>query len=33
MVASVVVVLPVLILYFMAQKTFVEGIAITGKKG
>ncbi len=33
MAASVLVILPVLILYFLAQKTFVEGIATTGTKG
>jgi multiple sugar transport system permease protein len=33
MAASVLVVLPVLILFFLAQKTFVQGIATTGMKG
>ena len=33
MAASVLVVLPVLILFFVAQETFVEGIATTGLKG
>jgi len=33
MAASVLVVLPVLILFFLAQKTFIEGIATTGMKG
>jgi multiple sugar transport system permease protein len=33
MAASVLVVLPVLILFFLAQKTFIEGIATTGSKG
>jgi len=32
MAASVLVVLPVLILFFLAQKTFIEGIATTGLK-
>ena len=33
MAASVLVILPVIILYFLAQKTFIEGIATTGMKG
>jgi multiple sugar transport system permease protein len=33
MAASVLVILPVLILFFLAQKTFVEGISTTGLKG
>jgi multiple sugar transport system permease protein len=33
MAASVLVILPVLMLFFMAQKTFIEGIATTGLKG
>jgi multiple sugar transport system permease protein len=33
MAASVLVVLPVLALFFLAQKTFIEGIATTGMKG
>ena len=33
MAASVLVILPVLALFFLAQKTFVEGIATTGMKG
>jgi ABC-type glycerol-3-phosphate transport system permease component len=33
MAASVLVVMPVLILFFLAQKTFIEGIATTGLKG
>ena len=33
MAASVVVITPVLILFFLAQKTFIEGIATTGMKG
>lgn len=33
MAASVLVILPVLTLFFVAQKTFIEGIATTGMKG
>jgi multiple sugar transport system permease protein len=33
MAASVLVIVPVLILFFLAQKTFIEGIATTGMKG
>jgi multiple sugar transport system permease protein len=33
MAASTLVVLPVLVLFFLAQKTFIEGIATTGMKG
>jgi multiple sugar transport system permease protein len=33
MAASVLVILPVVILFFVAQKTFIEGIATTGIKG
>ena len=33
MAASVMVLLPVLLLFFLAQKTFIEGIATTGMKG
>jgi multiple sugar transport system permease protein len=33
MAASVLVILPVLILFFVAQKAFIEGIATTGLKG
>ncbi|MGC8553293.1 MAG: carbohydrate ABC transporter permease [Phycisphaerae bacterium] len=33
MAASVLVIVPVLVLFFMAQKTFIEGIATTGIKG
>jgi multiple sugar transport system permease protein len=33
MAASVMVILPVLMLYFLAQKTFIEGIATSGLKG
>jgi multiple sugar transport system permease protein len=33
MAASVLVILPVLMLFFLAQKTFIEGIATTGLKG
>ena len=31
--ASVLVMLPVLVLFFLAQRTFIEGIATTGIKG
>lgn len=33
MAASVMVILPVIVLFFLAQKTFIEGIATTGMKG
>lgn len=33
MAASVMIVLPVLLLFFLAQRTFIEGIATTGMKG
>ena len=33
MAASVLVLLPVIVLFFQAQKTFMEGIATTGMKG
>jgi multiple sugar transport system permease protein len=33
MAASTMVILPVLLLFFLAQKTFIEGIATTGLKG
>lgn len=33
MAASVLVILPALLLFFLAQKTFIEGIATTGSKG
>jgi multiple sugar transport system permease protein len=33
MAATILVILPVLILFFLAQKTFIEGIATTGMKG
>jgi multiple sugar transport system permease protein len=33
MAASVLVILPILALFFLAQKTFIEGIATTGMKG
>ncbi len=33
MAASVLVIVPVLVLFFIAQKTFIEGIATTGIKG
>jgi multiple sugar transport system permease protein len=33
MAASVMVILPVIVLFFLAQKTFIQGIATTGMKG
>jgi multiple sugar transport system permease protein len=33
MAASVLVLLPVIVLFFLAQKTFIQGIATTGMKG
>ena len=33
MAASTVAVLPIIVLFFFAQKTFVQGIALTGVKG
>ncbi len=33
MASSVLVILPVLVLFFLAQRTFIEGIATTGMKG
>ena len=33
MVASLVMLLPILILFFVAQKQFVRGIVMTGLKG
>jgi multiple sugar transport system permease protein len=33
MAASVMVILPVIVLFFLAQRTFIEGIATTGVKG
>ena len=33
MAASVLVIAPVILLFFLAQKTFIEGIATTGMKG
>jgi multiple sugar transport system permease protein len=33
MAASLVTMLPVVIMFFFAQKSFVEGIALTGLKG
>ena len=33
MAASTLVVLPAVLLFFLAQKTFIEGIATTGTKG
>ena len=33
MAASVMFMLPVIILFFLAQKVFVEGVTLTGVKG
>jgi multiple sugar transport system permease protein len=33
MAASTLVVLPAIVLFFLTQKTFIEGIATTGTKG
>jgi ABC-type glycerol-3-phosphate transport system permease component len=33
MAASVITIAPILLLYFLTQKTFTEGIATTGLKG
>ena len=33
MTMTILVILPVIILFFFAQKTFVEGITLTGVKG
>ena len=33
MAASLIIILPVLILFFITQRTFIEGIATTGLKG
>jgi len=33
MAASTLVVLPVILLFFLARRTFIEGIATTGTKG
>jgi ABC-type glycerol-3-phosphate transport system permease component len=33
MAASVVVMLPMLVIFFLAQKYFIEGITMTGTKG
>ncbi|HNT89560.1 MAG TPA: carbohydrate ABC transporter permease, partial [Candidatus Hydrogenedentes bacterium] len=33
MAASIVAIIPIVIIFFMAQKYFVEGIALTGTKG
>jgi multiple sugar transport system permease protein len=32
MAASVLIILPVVVLFFLAQKTFIQGIATTGMK-
>ena len=33
MAASTVMILPIIILFFFAQRTFIQGIALTGIKG
>ncbi len=33
MAATIVVMLPVIILFFLAQRAFVEGVTLTGVKG
>jgi multiple sugar transport system permease protein len=33
MVASILFTLPVLVVFFLAQKVFVEGVTLTGVKG
>jgi len=33
MAASTVTILPILVLFFFAQRTFIEGISISGIKG
>jgi len=33
MAASTLVVLPVIVLFFVTQRTFIEGISMTGTKG
>jgi ABC-type glycerol-3-phosphate transport system permease component len=33
MAASVIMIIPILVLYFFTQKQFTEGIATTGTKG
>jgi multiple sugar transport system permease protein len=33
MAATILVMLPVLILFFLAQRAFVEGVTLTGVKG
>ena len=33
MAASVLMMLPIIILFFLAQKVFVEGVTLTGVKG
>jgi multiple sugar transport system permease protein len=33
MAASTVTILPIVILFFVAQRTFVEGVTVTGIKG
>ena len=33
MAASTMMILPVIIIFFLAQRTFIEGITVTGLKG
>jgi multiple sugar transport system permease protein len=33
MAASTVTILPIVVLFFIAQRTFIEGIAVSGIKG
>jgi multiple sugar transport system permease protein len=33
MAASTVMILPIIILFFFAQRTFIQGVALTGIKG
>ena len=33
MAASTVVVVPIIVLFFLAQRTFIQGITLTGLKG
>ena len=33
MAASTIIVLPVIVLFFFTQRTFIQGVAVTGMKG
>jgi multiple sugar transport system permease protein len=33
MAASTIVVLPIIVLFFFTQRTFIQGVAVTGVKG